>query len=55
MMSEINLAIQELLEEGVHPTKIARTLKVPLTWVYDTLEMMEPAEPSFDPYETINS
>lgn len=40
-MSEISLEIQDLLTEGVHPTKIAKTLKVPLTWIYDTLEMME--------------
>lgn len=54
-MSDISIDIQDMLEEGVHPTKIAKALKVPLSWVYDTLEMMESSEPSFDPYETINS
>ena len=40
-MSEISLEIQDLLVEGFHPTKVSKLLKVPLTWVYDTLEMME--------------
>lgn len=40
-MSEISLEIQELLNQGVHPTNIAKLLQVPLAWVYDTLEMME--------------
>jgi hypothetical protein len=40
-MSDISLEIQELLGEGVRPTKVAKLLKVPLAWVYDTLEMIE--------------
>lgn len=40
-MSEISLEIQELLNQGVHPTNIAKLLQVPLAWVYDTLEMMD--------------
>lgn len=40
-MSEISLEIQDLLEAGVNPVRIAKLLKVPLAWVYDTLEQME--------------
>ena len=54
-MSEISLEIQDLLVEGVHPTKVAKLLKVPLTWVYDTLEMMEFESEQYDPYNTVNS
>jgi hypothetical protein len=54
-MNDISIDIQDMLTEGVHPTKIAKILSVPLSWVYDALEMMESSEPSFDPYETINS
>ena len=54
-MSEISLEIQDLLVEGVHPTKVAKLLKVPLTWVYDTLEMMDSELDDYDPYNTVNS
>lgn len=39
-MSDIAIEIQCHLEDGVHPTKIARIMQIPLTWVYDTLETM---------------
>lgn len=54
-MSDINLEITEYLDQGVHPIKIARLLKVPLGWVYDALETMEEPESTYDPYNTINS
>ena len=54
-MGEIDMEIRDLLVEGVHPTKIAQILQVPLNWVYSTLESMESSEPEFDPYNTINS
>ena len=54
-MSEISLEIQDLLVEGVHPVKIAKLLKVPLNWVYDTLESMDSDSEEFDPYNTVNS
>jgi len=45
-----------MLEDGVHPTSIARQLEVPLAWVYDALEQMAPdEEESFSPFETCNS
>jgi hypothetical protein len=55
-MSDLILDIQGMLEDDVHPTSIARQLGVPLTWVYDALEQMEPdEEESFSPFETCNS
>jgi hypothetical protein len=54
-MSDINLEITEYLDQGVHPIKIARLLKVPLRWVYDALETREEPESTYDPYNTINS
>lgn len=54
-MSDISLEIQDLLVEGVHPTKVSKLLKVPLSWVYDTLEMMNSELDDYDPYNTVNS
>ena len=53
-MSDISMDIQEYLEEGMHPTKIARILNIPLSWVYDTLESMESESEDFDPFSTVN-
>ena len=41
-MSELSIDIQEMLESGIHPTRIANILGIPLGMVYDTLENMEP-------------
>jgi|LauGreDrversion4_2_1035121.scaffolds.fasta_scaffold209136_3 hypothetical protein len=57
-MSELSIDIQEMLEDGVHPTAIAKRLDVPLGLVYDTLESMEDEESNtevFSPFETMNS
>jgi len=54
-MADLSLEVQLMLEDGVHPTKIARTLNIPLSWVYDTLEHMEPSEEELSPFMTINS
>ena len=48
-MSELNLDIQEMLQDGIHPTKISKVLGIPLGWVYDTLEsMQESDEPDYE-------
>jgi hypothetical protein len=54
-MKELDLDIQMMIEEGTHPVTIARILGVPVTWVYDTLEHMEPDEEVLSPFITINS
>ena len=43
-MSQLYADILDLLEQGLHPTKIARQLSIPLPWVYDVLESMKPSE-----------
>lgn len=55
-MSELDIEIRELLEDDINPVTIARRLGIPLTWVYDTLESMEPDEDEpFNPNNTVNS
>jgi len=54
-MADLSLEIQSMLEDGDHPTKIAKILEVPLGWVYDTLESMEPNEEELSPFATVNS
>jgi hypothetical protein len=56
-MADMSLDIQLMLEDGVHPTTIAKTLEVPLGWVYDTLESMDEENNTeeLSPFETINS
>jgi len=53
-MADLSLEIQLMLEDGVHPTSISKRLDIPLSWVYDTLEQMEPSE-ELSPFTTINS
>ena len=54
-MADLSLEIQLMLEDGVHPTSIAKRLDIPLSWVYDTLEQMEPNEEDMSPFATLNS
>lgn len=54
-MADLDLEVQLMLEDGAHPTKIAKTLNIPLSWVYDTLEHMEPSEEELSPFITVNS
>lgn len=45
-MSDLDIAIQEYLIDGVEPEKVAQILRIPLRWVTDTLDhMMESDEP----------
>jgi hypothetical protein len=53
-MADLSLEIQLMLEDGVHPTAIAKRLDIPLSWVYDTLEQIEPSE-ELSPFATLNS
>lgn len=57
-MSELAIDIENMLEQKIHPTKIAKQLQIPLTWVYDTLENMDDTEGNtevYSPFETVNS
>jgi hypothetical protein len=56
VMSEVAYDIEQLYIEGEHPTKIARTLGIPLSLVYDWLEDTGVgAEEELSPHGTINS
>lgn len=41
MMSELDLSIRELYDEGLKPVSIAGLLKCPLEMVYDVIESLE--------------
>lgn len=53
-MSELNMDIQGMLEEGRQPRAIARILEIPVEQVYEQLSQ-ESNEESFSPFETFNS
>ena len=54
-MTNVMLDIEMMIEEGTHPVTIAKLLDIPITWVYDTLEQMEPNEEELSPFSTMNS
>jgi hypothetical protein len=54
-MADVMLDIEMMIEEGTHPMTIARMLDIPIVWVYDTLEQMEPNEEELSPFVTLNS
>jgi hypothetical protein len=54
-MTNVMLDIEMMIEDGVHPATIAKMLDIPIVWVYDTLEQMEPSEEELSPFATMNS
>jgi hypothetical protein len=54
-MADVMLDIEMMIEDGVHPATIAKMLGIPIVWVYDTLEQMEPSEEELSPFATLNS
>ena len=54
-MTNVMLDIEMMIEDGVHPMTIAKMLDIPIVWVYDTLEQMEPNEEDMSPFATLNS
>ena len=54
-MSDVMLEIEMMIEDGVHPATIAKMLGIPIVWVYDTLDQMEPSEEELSPFATLNS
>jgi len=56
-MSELCIDIELMLEQGYSPVRIAEYLEVPITWVYESAELMEPETSTkvFNPVETVNS
>lgn len=43
-MSELDIEVRELLEEGLRPTSIASILNIPLELVYDFVDAIEQDE-----------
>ena len=53
-MSELDLDIRTLLEQGRTAMDIARELEIPVSWVYEKPKAQEPQE-VLSPFATINS
>ena len=53
-MSELEIDIRSLLEQGRTAMDIARELEIPVSWVYEKPEAQEPQE-VLSPFATINS
>jgi len=53
-MSEIEIDIIEMLEQGTHPATISAVLEVPVTWVYEVSDSLQDKE-IFSPFRTVNS
>lgn len=57
VMGNLIVHIGEMLDEGKHPTYIAKVLQIPLSMVYDAIELY-PEEGNtevYSPYVTVNS
>ena len=56
-MAELDMEINDMLDEGFRPVTIASMMGVPVTWVYDVVEMQQEKGNTevFSPFETINS
>ena len=53
-MSELDIDIRSLLEQGRTAMDIARELEIPVSWVYEKPKAQEPQE-VLSPFATINS
>ena len=54
-MAELDMEIRDMLAEDVHPTKISKALKIPLSMVYDVLESISDLDEELSPFITVNS
>lgn len=53
-MAELALEIEDMLEQGTHPSTISAVLEVPVSWVYEVSDFLKENE-DFDPFLTVNS
>ena len=53
-MSDLSLDIVDMLELGMAPVAVACALEIPISWVYEAMEMAIEAEP-MSPFVTVNS
>jgi hypothetical protein len=56
-MAELDMEIRNMLDDGYRPVTIASVLNVPVTFVYDVVEIQQEKGNTevFSPFETINS
>jgi hypothetical protein len=55
-MSNLELEIEMMLEQGSHPSTISAVLEVPVSWVYEVSDSLNEHEPEdYCPFKTINS
>ena len=52
-MAELDIEIRNLLLVGTNPVTIARTLDIPVSWVYEFV--VYDLEEDYTPYNTVNS
>ena len=52
-MSDLDIEIRNLMLVGTNPVTIARTLEIPVSWVYETV--VYDLEEDYTPYNTVNS
>lgn len=53
-MSDLSLDIVEMLDQGMSPGAVSRALDIPVSWVYEALEMAL-EDDSLSPFATVNS
>ena len=55
-MSNLELEIEMMLEQGTHPATISAVLEVPVSWVYEVSDYLDEYEPEdYSPFKTVNS
>jgi hypothetical protein len=54
-MSELAFEISDMLEAGYLPVTIARNLEIPVSWVYETVDIVDVDIDELSPFQTVNS
>jgi hypothetical protein len=54
-MSELAFEISDMLEAGYLPVTVARNLEIPVSWVYETVDIVDVDIDELSPFQTVNS
>jgi hypothetical protein len=54
-MSELAFEISDMLEAGYLPVTVARNLEIPVSWVYETVNIVDVDIDELSPFQTVNS
>jgi hypothetical protein len=54
-MSELAFEISDMLEAGYLPVTVARRLEIPVSWVYETVDIVDVDIDELSPFQTVNS